>query len=83
MAKKTDDVVEDIVEETTEPKIDEAPQPTGAGLNLSDITSAVQIIDVCTKRGAFNGDELADVGAVRNRLQAFVIASTPKPEATT
>ena len=25
----------------------------------------------------FNGDELADVGAVRNRIQQFVTASTP------
>ena len=77
MAKKTEDVIEEPVE--TKAEVPEAPAPE-PGLQLSDISAAVQIIDVVTKRGAFNGDELGDVGAVRNRLQAFVVASKPKPE---
>jgi len=46
-------------------------------INLGDLNAVIRIIDVVTKRGAINGDELADVGAVRNRIQEFVTASTP------
>lgn len=49
-------------------------------LGIGDIAAAVQIIDACSKRGAFNGSELAGVGAVRERLAAFVEANAPKQE---
>jgi|TARA_Y100001951_G_scaffold94479_1_gene91005 hypothetical protein len=78
MAKKTEEVIDEPVD--TEQAVPEAPAPEPAGLQLSDIAAVVKIIDVVTKRGAFNGDELGDVGSVRNRLQAFVIASQPEPE---
>ena len=55
----------------------EAPEPQIHTINLGDLTAVIRIIDVVTKRGAINGEELADVGAVRNRIQAFVTASTP------
>jgi hypothetical protein len=45
----------------------QAPQ-----LALGDIEGCIKIIDIVTKRGAFEGSELADVGAVRNRLAAFL-----------
>tara|TARA_B110000196_G_scaffold15985_1_gene12691 strand:- start:491 stop:754 length:264 start_codon:yes stop_codon:yes gene_type:complete len=45
------------------------------GLNLSDIRACVTIIDIVTKRGAFEGAELADVGSVRNRLDNFLKAA--------
>jgi hypothetical protein len=51
-----------------------------AGIGLSDIAACVQIIDIVTKRGAFEGAELADVGTVRNRLTAFLDANKPKEE---
>lgn len=41
-------------------------------IELSDIASVIKVIDVVTKRGAFEGVEMADVGALRNRLSAFV-----------
>lgn len=53
----------------------QAPQ-----LGLNDLTAAIQIIDVCAKRGAFEGAELESVGAVRGRLAAFVRASAPPQE---
>ena len=49
-------------------------------INLGDLNAVIRIIDVVTKRGAINGDELADVGAVRNRIQAFITAPTPAVE---
>ena len=61
----------EIVEDTT--AAPEAPADTGLGIN--DISGAVSVIDICTKRGAFEGPELADVGALRNRLAAFVEAA--------
>jgi len=37
-------------------------------INMTDISTIVQIIDACSARGAFKGDELADVGALRNKM---------------
>jgi predicted RNA binding protein with dsRBD fold (UPF0201 family) len=49
-------------------------------LSLNDIAAAVQIIDVVTKRGAFEGAELEAVGMLRNRFAKFVEARAPKQE---
>ena len=56
------------------PEATEAPAAE-QGLNLSDIRACVTIIDIVTKRGAFEGAELADVGSVRNRLDNFLKAA--------
>ena len=45
------------------------------GLNLSDIRACVTIIDIVTRRGAFEGAEIADIGSVRNRLDSFLKAA--------
>ena len=50
-------------------------EPAEQGLNLTDIRACVTIIDIVTKRGAFEGAELADVGSVRNRLDNFLKAA--------
>ncbi len=47
------------------------------GIGMGDIAACVQIIDIVTKRGAFEGAELAEVGTVRNRLAAFLEANKP------
>lgn len=52
---------------------DEAPQ-----LSLQDIATMVQIIDVCSKRGGFEGPELEAVGGLRNRVVAFLNSVAPK-----
>ena len=51
----------------------EAPQ-----LSLKDISTFVQIIDICSKRGGFEGQELEAVGSLRNRTVAFLNAAAPK-----
>ena len=61
---------QESVVETTET---EAPQ-----LSLQDIATMVQIIDVCSKRGGFEGPELEAVGSLRNRVVAFLNAAAPK-----
>lgn len=48
-----------------------APQQE-VGLSYGDITAAVQIIDVTSQRGAIKGDELVQVGTVRERFVAFL-----------
>jgi len=48
------------------------------GLSLQDVATIVQIIDLCSKRGAFEGPELESVGGLRSRVVAFVNAAAPK-----
>ena len=40
----------------------------------------MQIIDVASTRGAFKGAELSTVGAIRDRVAAFVEFYKPKEE---
>ena len=54
----------------------EAPQ-----LSLQDIATSVQVIDICSKRGGFEGVELETVGALRTRLVTFLNANRPQDEA--
>lgn len=58
-------------------------------LTINDIAAAVQIIDIVSARGAFRGEELSQVGALRDRYAAFVTAAqaqeqeaAPKEELT-
>ena len=62
-------------EETQEAQ---ANTPEDVVLNVQDIVNAIKIIDVVSGRGAVKGDELSSVGAVRDRLVAFVNANTPQ-----
>ena len=55
--------------------VEDAPQ-----ISLNDLATVVSIIDVVTKRGAFEGGELESVGVVRNRLAAFLKATMPDRE---
>jgi hypothetical protein len=50
-------------------------QPQGApdaNLTMQDIATFVQIIDVASRRGAFEGRELAGVGILRNKTEEFL-----------
>jgi hypothetical protein len=49
-------------------------------LSLNDIVGAARIIDICAKRGAFEGSELEAVGQVRRRLVEFVKSHSPETE---
>lgn len=55
--------------------VEEAQAPQ---LGLGDLAAVIQIIDVCSKRGAFEGPELETIGAVRGRIAAFVQANAPE-----
>ena len=75
--EKTEDViVDDNVDTSGMDAMQTTPPPADEqGLNLSDIRACVTIIDIVTKRGAFEGAEMADVGSVRNRLDNFLKAA--------
>jgi len=49
-------------------------------LTLNDLGAMIQIIDVCSKRGGFEGAELESVGILRGRLVRFVKSQQPPTE---
>ena len=49
-------------------------------LTISDVAFLVKIVEVCASRGAFQAEELSNIGSVYDRVRSFVIANTP-PEA--
>jgi hypothetical protein len=61
----------------------EQQKPT---IDINDLVSVVQLIDVCSTRGAFRGEELLIVGAMRNKFSEIVksqkepAAEAPKSE---
>ena len=59
----------------------EKSEQTEPEITLNDFTMMVNIIDVCSKRGSFEGAELTDVGSIRSRLVAFIKYHKPKKEA--
>lgn len=67
-----------MTEETT--TTTEETTTAGPSLSLQDLASVIQIIDLCSSRGAFQGTEMEAVGALRGRFQAFVSANVPTEE---
>lgn len=62
-------------EETQTPQTESAAP---VGLSLNDLAAVVRIIDICSKRGAFEGPELSSVGALREKFATFVESNRPK-----
>lgn len=60
----------------------EEEQLNQISITLQDLALAVQIIDTCTKRGAIEGNEMATVGQLRDKLANFVNQNAPKQEDT-
>jgi hypothetical protein len=57
-----------------------APDLQGPSFSLQDLENAVKVIDAACSRGAFRGEEMSGVGAVRDKLVSFIVASAPKQE---
>ena len=59
-----------------------APQQSSTDLSIADLKNLGTIIDVASTRGAFRANEMATVGAMYNKLQAFLarVAPESKPE---
>ncbi len=58
-----------------------APSPEGQApqndLSIGDLRNLSTVIDVASTRGAFRANEMAMVGAVYNKLQAFLARVAP------
>ena len=52
-------------------------------LGVADLQNAAQIIDVAVQRGSFKAGEAAQVGAVYNKIIAFVNQVTEQQKAQT
>jgi hypothetical protein len=72
MAKKETQVAEEI-------QSAEQPAPS---LTLQDLVVVAQIIQLTSQRGAYRAEELANVGALYNKLIAFLesVGAISKPE---
>ena len=60
----------------------QAPQPDPTALSIGDLKNLATILDVASTRGAFKAGEMAGVGFLYNKLQAFLAKVAPerKPE---
>ena len=47
-------------------------------VTINDIAFLVQIVEIVAQRGAFKAEELSTVGAVYDKVKAFIVANTPK-----
>ena len=61
----------------SEQQSEQQPAPQ---LSLADLALMAQTINVCTKRGAFNADEMRPVGELFDKLKAFVSAANKAAE---
>ena len=54
-----------------------APGDNTGGLSIGDLKNLATIMDVASTRGAFRANEMASIGAVYNKLQAFLTKVAP------
>ena len=62
----------------------QAPATDPTALSIGDLKNLSTILDVASTRGAFKANEMAGVGFLYNKLQAFLAKVAPEqtPEAT-
>jgi len=60
--------------QTEQPETQTAPEVAGApeSISLNDLQLLLQIVDLASNRGAFRGAELTQVGAIFDKLNAFL-----------
>ena len=59
----------------------QAPQPDPTALSIGDLKNLTTILDVASTRGAFKASEMAGVGYIYNKLQAFLAKVAPQETA--
>ena len=50
---------------------------TQEGLSISDLKLCIQIIDLCSSRGAFKPEEFQAIGHIHNKLTRFIQLASP------
>ena len=73
---QTQDTVESL--DTQAPDQDQAAAPQ---LSIADLQNLRALVDVAIRRGAFGAAEASSVGAVFDRLNAFLTAVAPAEQA--
>lgn len=66
--------------ESTAPETSTAPAPGQPGLSVGDLKKIVQIIQICSQRGAFKAEELKTVGDTYTNLVTFLVATGAIPK---
>lgn len=49
-------------------------------ISLQDLATVVQLIDIVSRRGGIEGQEMAGVGMLRNKLELFLRQQQPQGE---
>jgi len=86
--KKTKKESESVAPQTAAAQTQTQAQTQPAGtqsatdLNIGDLRNIALVMDVASTRGAFRANEMATVGLIYNKLQAFLakVAPETKPE---
>lgn len=52
-------------------------------LTIQDLAIAVNLIDACVERGAFKGNEIYNVGQLREKLASVVVEAQKQAEPET
>lgn len=56
-----------------------APAPS---VTINDIAFLVQIVEIVAQRGAFKAEELSTVGAIYDKVKAFIVNATQSAQTT-
>lgn len=80
MTKNMAEETEQVKEEASTVKDGWEPKEQKASISLSDIAFTVEVLKAASRRGAFELNELKNVGTLGERLQAFLDANAPKAE---
>ena len=77
---KTPDVTTNVTPENTTPETTTSIEPVQ--LTISDLQLLARIVDLATRRGAFQAGELSQVGTTYDKLAGFLayVESTQKKE---
>ena len=51
-------------------------EQTDLSLSLNDLKLCLQIIDICSSRGAFKAEEFQAIGAIHTKLKTFIDSAT-------
>ena len=49
-------------------------------MTMNDLSTVLQLIDVVSTRGGFQGQELAGVGMLRNKLETYLRQQNPQQQ---
>ena len=77
-ANETVKAPETATAESTAPAGQPAPQPDPTALSIGDLKNLTTILDIASTRGAFKASEMAGVGYIYNKLQAFLAKVAPE-----